>query len=110
MTFHVFVTPFLRASLGHQMPLAPVIRATTRAELNSPAHLTHFFRVRLAPGTDGAECEPNGPQGSGLVRSLGLADGLAVVPEGTSQIAAGAPVDVLLLPGCTPPTPQGLQP
>ena len=40
---------------------------------------------------------PTGPQGSGLVKGLAQADGLAVVPEGVEAISAGSPVTVLLL-------------
>ena len=38
-----------------------------------------------------------GPQGSGLVSSLGLADGLAQINEGTDVIARGESVDVVRL-------------
>ena len=38
-----------------------------------------------------------GPQGSGLVRTLHAADGLAVLPEGVREIAEGELVDVMLI-------------
>ena len=82
--------------------------------------MTHFFRVRLygdadagepgggeavggggagAPFRGAARCALTGPQGSGLVRSLRDADGLAVVPEGVGRVEPGGTVSVLLLPG-----------
>ena len=122
VTFHVFVAPYLRARLGSLRPRGMTVEARTDTALSSPAGLTHFYRVRLsddagekpsgdgtvpeAPGDAGAftggvglRCSLTGPQGSGLVRSLRDADGLAVVPEGVSRVEEGDPVTVMLLPG-----------
>ncbi len=122
VTFHVFVAPHLRARLGSSRPLGTTVVARTDAALSSPPGLTHFYRVRLsgdacvwasgeaaAPGAagdrgtfaggGGLRCSLTGPQGSGLVRSLRDADGLAVVPEGVARVEAGDPVAVMLLPG-----------
>ena len=122
VTFHVFVTPYLRARLGSPRPRGTTVQARTESTLSSPPGLTHFFRVRLfgdwgtarrgsatepemvgdarQPGAGmGLRCSLTGPQGSGLVRSLRDADGLAVLPEGVSRVEEGDPVSVLLLPG-----------
>lgn len=121
VTFHVFVAPYLRALLGSGRPHGITVPARTDEALSSPPRLTHFLRVRLsggawdmpreragqagggrAPPTEpgaGLRCSLTGPQGSGLVRSLLDADGLAVVPEGVARVEAGDPVPVLLLPG-----------
>lgn len=122
VTFHVFVVPYLRARLGSSRPRGTTVEARTDAALSSPPGLTHFFRVRLSndageaptthttasdstergrPATGGTvlRCSLTGPQGSGLVRSLRDADGLAIVPEGVDRVEAGGPVPVLLLPG-----------
>ncbi len=66
-------------------------------DLESPSHLTHFFRVVLRgdPAAPGAFL--TGPQTSGLVRGQGLAQGLAVVPEGVSRIREGESVRIILL-------------
>ena len=122
VTFHVFVAPYLRGRLGSPRPQGTMIEARTDTVLSSPPGLTHFFRVRLsghageevpdpadaalrarrtsfAPVSTGPRCSLTGPQGSGLVRSLRDADGLAVVPEGVGRVDEGNPVSVLLLPG-----------
>ncbi len=102
VTFHVFVAPFLRAMLGSEDPRGTTVTAVAESALASPPGLTQFLRVRLLPPS-GPEalprCAPSGPQGSGLVRSLRDADGLAVIPEGQARIEAGEPAQVLLLPG-----------
>ena len=94
VTFHVFVAPYLRARLGSFRPRGTTVEARTDTTLTSPPGLTHFFRVRLSD-----HASLTGPQGSGLVRALRDADGLAVVPEGVGRIEEGNPVSVLLLPG-----------
>jgi len=97
VTFEIFVRPFLRALAGHGDPLRPTLRATAAEPLNTAEHLTHFLRVRLERSEDGTTARPNGPQGSGLVSSLGTADGLAVVGVGVRTVDVGQPVDVVLL-------------
>ena len=94
VTFHVFVAPYLRARLGSSRPRGTIVEARTDTTLTSPPGLTHFFRVRLSD-----RASLTGPQGSGLVRSLRDADGLAIVPEGVGRVEEGDPVSVLLLPG-----------
>ena len=122
VTFHVFVAPYLRARLGSARPRGTTVEARTDTALASPPGLTHYFRVRFCDQTaerqsgepdvtgpaahapprsrpGGPRCTLTGPQGSGLVRSLRDADGLAILPEGVSRVEEGEPVAVLLLPG-----------
>ncbi len=101
VTFHVFVAPYLRAMLASPQPTGTVVTARTDDVLSSPPRLTQFHRVRLfAPEAPGGttRCALTGPQGSGLVRSLRDAEGLAVVPEGTARIERGEQASVMLLP------------
>ena len=101
VTFHVFVAPYLRARLGAVRTAGITVTARTDDELRSAPRLTQFFRVWLHDDEDGGwtRCALTGPQGSGLVRSLPGADGLAVVPEGRVEICRNEPVSVILLPG-----------
>lgn len=97
VTFHVLVRPYLLAMAGHTGLHAPSVTARTRSPLGGPADLERYFRVRLTGSGSDLEAELTGPQGSGLVRSLGLAHGLAVVPEGVEDVEKGRPVRVMLL-------------
>ena len=102
VTFHVLVAPFLRAMLGSERPRGTMVTALAGTPLPSTPRLTHFLQVRLLPPDDPEalpRCEPSGPQGSGLVRAMRDADALAIIPEGEAGIAAGDPVQLLLLPG-----------
>lgn len=104
VTFHVFVAPYLRACLGSPRPEGTAVTVRTEAPLASPEGLTQFYRVKLHGPASGQEspwarCSLTGPQGSGLVRSLRDADGLAILPEGVARIGRNEPVSVMLLPG-----------
>lgn len=102
VTFHVFVAPYLRAMTGSARPLGTIVTAVTETVLSAPAGLTQFFRVRLSAPSDAGgttRCALTGPQGSGLVRSLRDADGLAIVPEGVDRIERNESAQVMLLPG-----------
>jgi len=98
VTFEVFVRTAIRHMAGHAKPRRLRIRAEAAETIRSPADLTHFYRVALEqlPGRPPL-ARLTGPQGSGILTSMIQAHGLAVIPDGTSEIAEGAPVDVLLL-------------
>ncbi len=97
VTFEVFVRPFLLALAGQSLVHRPVVSAIAGDELRTSERLTFFLRVRLERKEGVTRAFLTGPQGSGLVRSLALADGLAVVPEGVAAIPEGSPVEVILL-------------
>jgi molybdopterin molybdotransferase len=106
VTFELFARPFLLASAGHRAVHRPVVRARAATPLTGTGTLTHFHRVTLEPSSD--ETVPRahltGPQGSGLVHSVGRATGLAVVPRGLRGIAEGEVVSVMITldtPGAT---------
>jgi molybdopterin molybdotransferase len=54
--------------------------------------------VHLCETESGYEATLTGDQGSGILRSLVQADGLAVIPEDVDYLHLGAEVEVLLLP------------
>ncbi len=97
VTFEVFVRPFLLALAGHTRVLRPMVTARAGADLTVPKNVTGFLRVRLAQADGLLNAFITGSQGSGLVTSLGTADGLAIVPEGIATIARGSSVEVMVL-------------
>ncbi len=99
VSYLVLGHPAVRARGGHRGRHLPRIRAAVREPLPGPDHLTRFFRVALEPEGEGRwGARPAAPQGSGVIRSLALADGLAVVPEGAPSPQPGTKVEVLLVP------------
>ena len=97
VTYQLFCRPFILRLAGHRRVHRPVVMGSAGQKLDSPVHLTHFFRVNLKGDSGQPRVFLTGPQTSGLIQSQGLAQGLAVVPEGTETIPQGEPVRVILL-------------
>ena len=95
VSFLVLVAPALRAMSGDTAPLR-----TTRAQAAAPwrrvDHRAQFARIRFT--ADGG-VEPAGGHGSHLIGGLAGADGLAIVPAGSPDIAVGDWVAVIPFPG-----------
>ncbi|MCJ7628317.1 MAG: molybdopterin molybdotransferase MoeA, partial [Longimicrobiales bacterium] len=97
VTFQIFCRPYLLRLAGHHRVFRPVLMARAGEILRSPGHLTHFFRVTLKGDPAFPVATPTGSQTSGLVRSQGLAHGLAVLPEGQPEVREGETLRVILL-------------
>jgi molybdopterin molybdotransferase len=97
VTFELFVRPALRRLGGHARIQRPVVRAHTEAPIPNRDRRRGYLRVTLSVSVDGGyRARLTGGQGSGILRSMVAADGLAIVPGGTT-IEAGAEVPVILL-------------
>jgi molybdopterin molybdotransferase len=97
VTFQIFGRPFMMKLAGHCRVHRPVSLALAGESFRSPAHLTHFFRVVFEGDPARPTVRLTGPQTSGLVRGQGLAQGLAVVPEGVDEVKEGETIRVILL-------------
>ena len=101
VSFELFARPGLRQLMG-VAPAAvlprPVPGVAAEPLRRRPDGKTHFVRVVASVGADGRHhVRSSGGQGSNLLRSMALANALAVVPDGDG-VDEGAGVDVLLLP------------
>ena len=96
VTFELFVRPALLRMSGSAVLHRPRLSARAQSSIPNPGYRRGYLRVRLRRAGDGFEAELTGDQGSAILRSMTLADGLVVVP-GNTTIAAGDPVDVILL-------------
>ena len=76
--------------------------ATARltADLSHRGKRTLYQPVRLSVEGGHTLAEPVDYRGSGDLLGYARAQGLAVLPEGTTDFSAGDPVRVLRLPGC----------
>ncbi len=95
VTFEVLVKPALAKIAGRQWRRR-VIKATVAEELRSDGRRS-YHRVTLAREGGSLVARSTGIQSSGALMSMVLADGLAVIPEGQTVVAAGSRLDVLPL-------------
>jgi molybdopterin molybdotransferase len=96
VTFELFVRPALLRLTGHPRVTRPTARARAIEDIPNPGRRRGYLRVTLSRDRDGLAARLTGDQGSGILRSMVAADGLAVVP-GDTTIPAGSPVDVIVL-------------
>jgi molybdopterin molybdotransferase len=97
VSFEAFVRPALRRMLGAPVVTRPVVSAVATEELRSPAGKRSFLRVRLEVRDGAYVVVPVSGTGSHLVAGLARANALAVLPEDVELVAAGAPVQVMML-------------
>jgi len=97
VTFELFVRPAIRKMCGHAEPFRRAVPVRMAEPISLKPKLQHFLRgvVREAPG--GPEARLTGPQGSGILTSMVLANALLVIPEGQFDTPAGAEVTAIRL-------------
>ena len=96
VTFELFVRPALRRMAGARAVDRPRVRARALEAIANPGFRRGYLRVTLTRDAIGYGARLTGDQGSAILRSMVMADGLAVV-AGDTTIAAGDIVDVILL-------------
>jgi len=94
LTFELFVRPALLKMSGRTKLHRPRVRARLVEDVDKPKGLRFFARgvYDEAAGT----VRLTGPQGSGILRSMSLADCLIDLPEEGKRVDAGAAVTVIL--------------
>jgi molybdopterin molybdotransferase len=96
VTFELFVRPALRKMAGHARLTRPTVPARALAPIPNPGSRRGFLRVTVTTDDGGYGVRLTGDQGSSILKSMVLADGLAIVAPDTT-IEPGGAVEVILL-------------
>ncbi|MGD8623405.1 MAG: molybdopterin molybdotransferase MoeA [Anaerolineae bacterium] len=96
VSFEQFARPAILKMLGHTDLAKPTVRAVVDEALTNSGR-RGFVRVVVSRQEDGYHARTTGEQGSGVLTSMAKANGLAIVPEGTYQVAAGTELTVQML-------------
>jgi len=100
VSFELFARPLLLTAAGALRVLPPALRVRVAAPLRSPLGRRQFVRVSLVRGEAGGWlAEAVGGAASHLLTGLARADALLVVGEELTEVAAGAELDAVPLPG-----------
>lgn len=98
VTFDLFVRPAIRRMLGHERLFRQPVPVVLEERVKTGARLTHFLRAIVTPAESGQlTARLTGPQGSGILTSMSLANALLVVPEEREEVAAGETLHALLI-------------
>ena len=95
--FEELVGPALRCIMGHKKLYRSTVTAKLARDVKHKHSRTEFVRVLLGREGDTLVATPTGDQGSGILRSMVMAEGLLVIPSSSKGITAGERVTVQLL-------------
>ena len=96
VVFELFVRPALLKMAGHTELLRPTFKATLAETITNRDGRVNYMRAILKASNGHYTAETTGPQGSGILHSLVLANGLITIPSGVT-LAAGETVDAQFL-------------
>jgi molybdopterin molybdotransferase len=97
ISFELFGRPAVRKMLGMKQLYRPVIKATLESTINNRDGRRVFARVTVTRRNGKYRATVTGEQGSGILTSMSLANGLAIVPEDVPVALPGQVVDVIML-------------
>jgi len=95
--FEQFVAPALRQSMGYEKLFRRTIQARLAHDMKGSLGKTIFIRVTLHRDEQGYIATSTGAQGSGVLMSMALAEGLLVVPAKQESLKAGEFASIQLL-------------
>jgi len=97
VTFELFVRPAIRKLRGERLLFRRAVDVRVAERVTIAAPLTHFLRAVVSSDDRGElVARLTGPQGSGLLTSMSLANALVIVPPTRSEIEAGETVKAIL--------------
>ncbi|MGH7657946.1 MAG: molybdopterin molybdotransferase MoeA, partial [Gemmatimonadales bacterium] len=97
VTFELFVRPAIRTMSGHALPFRRMTEVTLAEDVVVRPRLQHFLRAIMEESETGPRVRLTGPQGSGILTSMVLANALLVLPEGQQKAEAGSSAGVINL-------------
>ena len=92
-----YVRPALRKMMGHRFLFRPEKKVLLGEGYQKSDDRFEFLRVRLSSEEKGIYAYPTGPQGSGILSSMALADGIALLDEGTQRLKKGDSITVQMI-------------
>ena len=96
VVFELFVRPALLKMAGHSNPFRPTFRAVLDEDIVNRDKRTNFMRSIISQREGKYYAKTTGPQGSGILYSLVLANGFIVIPAGVN-LKAGDEVEAQFL-------------
>ena len=97
VSFELFVRPALLRLMGYRKTTRPQYQAIIEEDVANPDGRTYVVRVRAWREDGTWHVSSTGAQGSGILRSMVGANGLAFIPGGPRGVRAGDGVEFLLL-------------
>jgi len=97
VTFELFARPAILKMMGKKNLAKPTVAAVLEDTVVNKDGRRIFTRAMVQKRGDRYFARLTGPQGSGILTSLTAANGLAIIPEDKTKVAAGEVVTVMML-------------
>ncbi|MDD5591063.1 MAG: molybdopterin molybdotransferase MoeA, partial [Dehalococcoidales bacterium] len=97
VTFELFVRPAILKMMGKHNLAKPSVKAVIGDPVVNDDGRRIYVRVVVEERDGQYFASLTGPQGSGILSSMSLANGLAIIPEDRPGVSAGDTVQVLML-------------
>jgi len=97
VSFELFVRPALLKMMGKKNLAKPTVEAILEENVKNKAGRRVYDRAVIEKRDGHYYARLTGPQGSGILSSMGLANGLVLIPEEKKEIQKGEAVRALML-------------
>jgi molybdopterin molybdotransferase len=97
ITFEEYVRPALLKMMGREEIFRRTIKATLTEDIKKKGGLKHFIRALVEKEGEKFTVSTTGEQGSGILKSMVLANGIIVLPEDMTLVKKGEKVSVQLI-------------
>jgi len=97
VSFELFVRPALLKMMGKKNIAKPAVTAILEDNVVNDAGRRIYDRAVIEKRNGNYYARLTGPQGSGIIKSMALANGLVLIPEETPKINKGEKVQALML-------------
>ncbi|MGA2152389.1 MAG: gephyrin-like molybdotransferase Glp [Geobacteraceae bacterium] len=99
VTFEELVRPALLKMMGHSRVIKPFVRAVLQSPARKKPGKINFLRVRLSSENGRYLAFSSGDQNTGILKTMLMADAIAMLPAERTEFSPGEEVDVHLLSG-----------
>ena len=97
VTFELFARPAIFKMMGKKSLAKPTVEAVIEEPVINTDGRRVYTRAIVARRGDKYYARLTGPQGSGILTSMSLANGLVIVPEDRAEVKAGEIAQVIML-------------
>jgi len=97
VTFELFARPAILKMMGKKNLAKPTVEAVIAEPIVNADGRRIFARAIVEKRGEQYFARLTGPQGSGILTSMSLANGLVIVPEDKPEVKAGDLVQVMML-------------
>ncbi|HLF03988.1 MAG TPA: molybdopterin molybdenumtransferase MoeA, partial [Dehalococcoidia bacterium] len=97
VAFEMFARPAILTMLGRRHLARPSVTGILTGPIHNTDGRRVYARVEVERREGAYFATPTGPQGSNILTSMSLANGLAVCPAEVPVMKAGEPVQIIML-------------